>query len=74
MPKTGENFAVADRVQHEEYGHGKITGVNARHTTIDFDSAGVKKFVTGLVRLTRSEAPAPEKPARKSRAKAAKAS
>jgi hypothetical protein len=74
MAKTGETFAVADRVQHSEYGLGKITEVNPRHITIEFDEAGVKKFVTDLVRLKRSDAPAPAKPARGGRAKAAKKS
>lgn len=72
MAKTSEAFAVADRVQHSEYGLGKIVAVDARYTTIDFDGAGVKKFVTELVRLTRSDAPAPTKAPRASRAKAAK--
>ena len=74
MAKTGEAFAVADRVQHSDYGLGRIKEVDARYTTIDFDDAGVKKFVTDLVRLTRSDTPAPAKPSRASRAKAAKKS
>jgi hypothetical protein len=74
MAKTGEAFAVADRVQHAEYGLGKIKAVDARYTTIEFDDHGVKKFVTELVRLTRSDTPAPVKAARASRAKAAKKS
>jgi hypothetical protein len=75
MAKTGDGFAVSDRVQHSEYGLGKITQIDARYTIIDFDEAGVKKFVTDLVRLTRSDAPAPVKPARaRAKAKAAKKS
>lgn len=74
MAKTGETFAVADRVQHAEYGLGKITSVDSRHITIEFDGAGVKKFVTDLVRLTHSDAPTPAKPSRGGRAKAAKPS
>ena len=76
MAKTGDGFAVADRVQHAEYGLGKIKEVDARYTTIEFDEHGVKKFVTDLVRLTRSDTPAPVKAsrARASRAKAAKKS
>ena len=74
MAKTGDTFAVADRVQHSEYGLGSITGVNSSRTTIEFDGAGVKKFVTGIVRLTHSDAPAPVKPTRRRRAKAAKVS
>jgi len=71
MAKTGEAFAVGDRVQHTEYGLGKIVEVSDRHTTIEFDEAGVKKFVTDMMRLTRSDAPAAPRPSR-SRAKAAK--
>lgn len=74
MAKTGETFAVADRVQHAQYGLGKISGVDSQYTTIEFDEAGVKKFITSIVRLTRSDAPAPAKPSRARRTKAAKAS
>ena len=74
MAKTGEKFAVADRIEHAEYGLGKITGVDSSRTTIEFDGAGVKKFVTGLVQLTHSDAPAPAKPSRGGRPKAVKAS
>lgn len=73
MAKTGETFAVADRVEHGEYGPGTITGADPRYTTIMFDGVGVKKFVTGLVRLTHTDAPAPVKPKGRSRAKAVKA-
>jgi hypothetical protein len=71
MAKTSGALAVADRVLHAEYGLGKIIALDERYTTIDFDEAGVKKFVTDLVRLTRSDAPAPAKPSRASRAKGA---
>lgn len=74
MAKTGEAFAVADRVLHSEYGLGKIIALDARYATIDFDEAGVKKFVRDLVQLTRSDTPAPTKPSRASRAKAARKS
>jgi hypothetical protein len=69
LSKGTETFAVNDRVNHSGYGLGKITEVNPRHTTISFDLAGIRKFVTSMVRLERSDAPAPPKA---SRAKAAK--
>lgn len=69
MSKGTEAFAVNDRVNHSEHGLGKITDVNPRHMTIAFDQAGVRKFVTSMVRLERSDAPAPPKA---SRAKSAK--
>ena len=70
MSKGTETFAVNDRISHSEHGLGKITEVNPRHTTISFDQAGIRKFVTSMVRLERSDAPAPPKA---SRARAAKA-
>jgi hypothetical protein len=72
MAKTSGAFAVADRVHHSEYGHGKVTVVNDRHTSIEFDDAGVKKFVTDLVQLTRSDSPSPVKPSRGGRPKGSK--
>lgn len=72
MSKGNETFAVNDRVNHAEHGLGKITEVNPRYTTISFDTAGVRKFVTSMVRLERSDAPAPAKPAKGGRARATK--
>jgi hypothetical protein len=72
MSKGTETFAVNDRVNHSEYGLGKISEVNPRHTTIIFDQAGIKKFVSSMVRLERSDAPAPAKPSRARKPKAAK--
>lgn len=66
-----ETFAINDRVSHSDYGLGKIIEVDARITTINFDSAGVKKFLTAMMRLERSDSPNPPKPPR-ARAKTAK--
>jgi hypothetical protein len=68
-----ETFAVDDRVSHAEHGLGKIIEVNSRITTISFDTAGVKKFLTVLMRLERSDSPNPPKPSRAGKKKAAKA-
>ena len=59
-----ETFAVNDRVSHAEHGLGKIIEVNARITTISFDTAGVRKFITSLVQLERSDSPNPARPSR----------
>lgn len=73
LAKANETFAVNDRVNHSEHGLGRITEVNPRHTTISFDTAGIRKFVTSMVRLERSDAPVPSKASRASKApKAAK--
>jgi hypothetical protein len=65
-------FSAKDRVDHPVYGLGTIVMVNAHHTTIDFDTAGTKKFLTSVVRLDRSEAPAPPKPVRRVKKASAK--
>ena len=71
MTKT-ETFVVNDRVSHAEHGLGKITEVNARFTTISFDTAGVRKFLTAIIRLEHSDSPNPPKPSR-AKSKTAKA-
>ena len=59
-----ETFAINDRVNHSEYGLGKVIEVGDRITTISFDTAGVRKFLTAMMRLERSDSPNPPKPAR----------
>ncbi len=59
MAKNSGGFAVNDRIQHEDYGPGTITEIGVRHTTIEFDQAGKRKFMSSMVRLERSEVAAP---------------
>jgi hypothetical protein len=66
-----ETFAVNDRVSHSDYGLGKIIEMDGRITTINFDTAGVRKFLTAMMRLERSDSPNPPNPAR-ARSKTAK--
>lgn len=35
-------------IRHEQYGMGVVTESNNDRTTIDFDSHGLKKFVTSI--------------------------
>ncbi len=35
-------------IRHEQYGVGTITESNSERTTVDFDSHGLKKFVTSI--------------------------
>lgn len=67
-------FSPKDRIDHSGYGLGTIVDVNERHTSIDFDEAGIKKFMTSMVELSSSSKPAPEKPAKSRKKKAAKPS
>ena len=57
-----KDFQKDDRVSHSRFGPGVVVDVNARYTIIEFDEAGVRKFVTALVQLERSELPVPVKP------------
>jgi len=63
--KSLAGFSTNSRVDHSVYGVGTILDLNERYTTIAFDVAGTKKFVTAMVQLVRSDTLAPEKPVRK---------
>lgn len=72
MAKSKKSFTVDDRIDHSVYGTGTITAANEHRTTILFDEAGEKKFVTSMVKLKSTDVPAPEKPVRKKKAAAKK--
>ena len=42
-------FVKGDRVVQPQYGSGTIVEANEHHTVIDFDTEGVRRFVTRLV-------------------------
>ena len=63
-------YAKGDRVSQPQYGPGTVTGANEYHTTIDFDEHGPRTFVTRLVVLEPTKAPAPVR-VKKARAKRA---
>jgi hypothetical protein len=51
-------------IRHEQYGVGIVTESNIERTTIDFDSCGLKKFVTSIWTAELIGEPA-ERPARR---------
>jgi hypothetical protein len=55
------DFQKDDRVAHWRFGPGVVIAADARYTTIEFDESGVRKFVTALVQLERSDLPVPIK-------------
>ena len=57
------NVRKDDRVSHTRFGPGVVIDVDWRYTIIEFDEAGVRKFVSTLVQLERCELPLPVKPA-----------
>jgi hypothetical protein len=56
-------------IKHDQYGYGIVAESDAERTTIDFDSVGLKKFVTTLMAMELvGEAPErPTKPRRRSK-------
>src|ERR1700688_5182052 len=56
-------------IKHEQYGYGIVAESDTERTKIDFDSVGMKKFVTGLMAMELvGEAPErPTKPRRRSK-------
>ena len=65
MPKHN----IGKRVAQPQYGPGTIIESNERHTVIDFDEHGVRRFVTEMVELESSTVPAPTKTKRTRAAK-----
>ena len=65
-------FTKGTRVQQPDYGAGTIVETNEHHTLIAFDEGGVRKFVTSMVALTRTDTPAPATPPRRGRRSAAR--
>lgn len=74
MTRSAATFAVNDRVTNSFFGTGTISQVNEHYTTIVFDENGTKKFLTPMVQLEHSNTPAPVKPVRLKKPKAAAAS
>jgi len=55
-------------IKHFQYGCGVVTESNVERTTIDFDTHGLKKFVTSMMVVEPAEGTPPKRP----RAKRAK--
>jgi hypothetical protein len=55
------HFRRDDRVSHARHGAGVVVDVDERYTVIAFDDGAVRKFVTHLVQLGRSDLPLPLK-------------
>lgn len=52
-------------IRHEQYGLGTVTESNNERTTIDFDSHGLKKFVTSIWTAELVGEPPADRPTRK---------
>ena len=54
-------FKVGQYVRHLKYGNGIIVERDDDRTTVDFDTAGLRKFVTGIASFEMAEGEAPKK-------------
>jgi hypothetical protein len=66
------NHSAGQYIKHFQYGCGIITESSQERTTIDFDTHGIKKFVTSLMVIEPAEG-TPPKRRRAKRAKPVKA-
>ena len=66
------NLKPGQYIRHAKYGCGTIVTRDDDRTTVDFDTAGLKLFVTSLAAFEMAEGEAPKKkrPSMKRRAKA----
>ncbi len=55
------NFRPGQYVRHTKYGCGTILTRDDERTTVDFDTAGVKIFVTAMASFEAAEGSAPRK-------------
>lgn len=52
-----KGLAEGQYIKHFQYGCGVITGTHDDRTTIDFDTHGIKKFVTSIMVLSQPKEP-----------------
>lgn len=55
------NFKAGQYIRHSKYGNGTIVERDDDRTVVDFDTAGMKKFVTSLASFEVAEGEAPKK-------------
>lgn len=54
-------FKAGQYIRHAKYGCGTIVERDDDRTTVEFDTAGVKKFVTSLAAFEAAQGEAPKK-------------
>lgn len=55
------NLKAGQYIRHSKYGCGTIVTRDSERTTVDFDTAGTKLFVTGLAAFEMAEGAPPAK-------------
>jgi hypothetical protein len=59
-------FKTGQYIRHSKYGTGTIVELDDDRTVVDFDTVGVKKFVTSLATFEAAEGEAPKRKKRAS--------
>ncbi|MSO20917.1 MAG: hypothetical protein EXQ56_10735 [Acidobacteria bacterium] len=57
-----EVLRIDQYLRHEAYGLGVVTSSNVDRTTIDFETHGVKKFITSIMVCELLSGQAPNRP------------
>jgi hypothetical protein len=60
-----KGLAEGQYIKHFQYGCGVITETDADRTTIDFDTHGIKKFVTSIMVVEPAEGTPPKRSKRR---------
>jgi hypothetical protein len=60
-------FAKNSRVTQATYGAGTVTSSDERYTVIEFDQHGRRTFLTDMVALSKTDEPAPSRPAKRAK-------
>jgi hypothetical protein len=60
-----KGLAEGQYIKHFQYGCGVITETDAERTTIDFDTHGIKKFVTSIMVVEPAEGTPPKRSKRR---------
>jgi DNA helicase-2/ATP-dependent DNA helicase PcrA len=48
-PAAAGGLAIGDRIFHQKFGYGRVTGIEGAKLTVNFEKAGVKKVVESFV-------------------------
>jgi hypothetical protein len=66
-------YGKGNRVTQATYGAGTVTSSDDKYTVIEFDQHGRKVFLTDMVTLGKTDEPAPNRPVKEKKKKAAAA-
>ena len=64
-------YGKGNRVTQATYGAGTVTSSDDKYTVIEFDQHGRKVFLTDMVTLGKTDEPAPNRPVKEKKKKAA---